>query len=103
MGDDIDVEDISMRNYADDLDIAPMELMIVVRAVMFLTLWLQSADWRPSHVLFHVGHTMAPLGPQSHRRVSPWHELQQPPRCLLPEVVAPIVRMTPHSSHVTAV
>lgn len=35
MGDDFDVEDISLRNYADDLDIAPMELMIVVRADMF--------------------------------------------------------------------
>ena len=72
MGDDFDVEDISLRNYADDLDIAPMELMIVVRADMFSHFGLQSANWQPSHVYFmsnilwHCAHfirtTVAPQG-----------------------------------------
>ncbi len=31
--DEFDVEDVCMRNYAEDVDIAPIELMIVVRAV----------------------------------------------------------------------
>jgi hypothetical protein len=39
-----------MQNYADDLDFAPMELMIVVRAIMSLTLGLPSVYWPPSHV-----------------------------------------------------
>jgi hypothetical protein len=39
-----------MLNYAEDLDIAPMELMVVVRAVTPLTLGLQSANGAPSHV-----------------------------------------------------
>ena len=30
-GHDFDVEDLSMWNYAQDLDIAPLDLMIVVR------------------------------------------------------------------------
>jgi hypothetical protein len=29
--DEFDVEDVSMRNYAEDVDIAPIELMIVVQ------------------------------------------------------------------------
>ena len=54
MGDDFDVEDISMRNYADDLDIAPMELMIVVCAVCL-----------PAALacLSHAGHAMALRAP----------------------------------------
>jgi hypothetical protein len=61
MGDDFDVEDISMRNYADDLDIAPMELMIVVRAVMLMTLESWTAVCSPAALacLSHAGHTMA--------------------------------------------
>jgi hypothetical protein len=38
MGDEFDVEDISMLNYAEDLDIAPVDLMVVVSAVTLLTL-----------------------------------------------------------------
>jgi hypothetical protein len=30
MGDEFDVDDISILNYAEDLDIAPLDLMIVV-------------------------------------------------------------------------
>lgn len=64
MGDDFQVDDISLRNYADDLDIAPMELMIVVRAVMLLTLGLQFTNWPPSPArLSHVGHTIALRSP----------------------------------------
>jgi hypothetical protein len=34
-GDDFDVEDVSMRKYVEDVDIAPIEFMIVVRAVIY--------------------------------------------------------------------
>jgi hypothetical protein len=33
--DEFDVEDVCMREYADDVDIAPIELMIVVRTVIY--------------------------------------------------------------------
>lgn len=69
MGDDFDVEDISMRNYANDLDIAPMELMIVVRAVMSLALellltghprtFISRILWRCPHF---IRTTVAPQG-----------------------------------------
>lgn len=49
MGDEFDVEDISMLNYAEDLDIAPLDLMIVVCAAMLLTLGLHPANGVPSH------------------------------------------------------
>jgi hypothetical protein len=50
MGDDFDVEDNSMLNYAEDLDIAPLDLMIVVCAAMLLALGLQPTNGAPSHV-----------------------------------------------------
>jgi hypothetical protein len=37
MGDEFDVEDISMLNYAEDLDIAPVDLMVVVCVATLLT------------------------------------------------------------------
>jgi len=89
MGDDFDVEDISMRNYADDLDIAPMELMIVVRAVMSLTWDCCLLTGRPRTFISrptYFGVALTSSGPQSPRRASPWHEIRQPPQCLLPEV-----------------
>lgn len=106
MGDAFDVEDISMRNYADDLDIAPMELMIVVRAVMFMTLDCSLLTGRPRMFISRrtcYGVALTSLGSQSLRRASPWHELQQAPRCLLPEVVALPMCVTLLRSHVTAV
>ena len=50
MGDEFDVEDIGMLSYAEDLDIAPLDLVIVVCAATLLTLGLQPANGAPSHV-----------------------------------------------------
>jgi hypothetical protein len=38
IGDDFDIQDMGMLNYADDLDIAPLELIIVVSAAVQLYL-----------------------------------------------------------------
>ena len=61
MGDEFEVEDISMLDYAEDLDIAPLDLMIVVcDASHFRTAAYQRCFLAR---LLHVGPTMASRSP----------------------------------------
>jgi hypothetical protein len=46
-GDRFDVKDVSMLNYAEDLEIAPMDLVIIVRTVIHFTLGLRSVNDAP--------------------------------------------------------
>jgi hypothetical protein len=86
MGDEFDVEEISMLSYAEDLEIAPLDLMIVVCEAALLTLDCSLLTVLPRTFISrrtYYGVAFTSLGPQSPRRTSSWYRPQQPPRRLL--------------------
>jgi len=91
MGDQFDIVDISMLNYAEDLEIAPMDLMIIVRTVVHFASGLRSVNGAPAPSHTHrmpdaLRHRATSLGQQSTRWTFPWYGHPELTRRLSPQV-----------------